>query len=137
MLLSALTIYKGKESKRKFSIKVGNGTVCNIKTSQIYFLSSTAGHKSNTQNISKKMNSLATRYIKQCSCSTTVAVLHHPSVLNIPTVLNIHTVDKYLTKAKLSYHASVTLTLDLLIISRYLVGCTFCTAHRITDEAST
>ena len=39
--------------------------------------------------ISKKLNSLATRYIKKwlgLTRSTTVAVIHHPSVLNIPVL---------------------------------------------------
>ena len=77
----------------------------------------------------KKMNSLASKYFKQwlgLSCSITVAVLHHSSVLNIPMV------DSYFIKAKLSYLASITLSTASLWVK---TSNSFCTAHRITDEA--
>ena len=57
--------------------------------------------------ISKKLNSLATRYIQKwlgLTHSTTVAVIHHPSVLNIPTI------EICSTSAKLNYLAAVTLS---------------------------
>ena len=56
--------------------------------------------------ISKKLNSFATRYIKKwlgLTNSTTVAVIHHPSVLNIPTL------ESYSISAKLNYLAAVIL----------------------------
>ena len=60
----------------------------------------------------KKANALATKCIKSwlglCR-STTVAVLHHPSVLNIPFL------DSYSTAAKLSYLSAVTVSEDPLI----------------------
>ena len=62
--------------------------------------------------ISKKLNSLATRYIKKwlgLTRSTTVNVIHHPSVLNILTL------ESCSTSAKLNYLAAVTLSPDRMI----------------------
>ena len=81
----------------------------------------------------KKMNSLATRYIKKwlgLSRSTTVAVIHHPSVLNIPTI------ESCSTKSKLSFLSAVTLSPDPLIkeISASALSRGFGHACGITDE---
>ena len=57
--------------------------------------------------VTRKLNSLATRYIKKwlgLSRSTTVAVIHHPSVLNIPAL------ESCSIPAKISYLATVTLS---------------------------
>ena len=62
--------------------------------------------------ISKKLNSLATRYIKEwlsLTRSTTVTVIHHPSVLSISTLENCS------TSAKLNYPAAVTLSPNLMM----------------------
>ena len=59
--------------------------------------------------ISKNLNSLATRYIKKwlgLTHSTTVAVIHHPSVFNILTL------ESCSTSAKQNYLAAVTLSPD-------------------------
>ena len=65
-----------------------------------------------TLSISKKLNSLAIRYLKKwldlCR-STTVAVNHSPAVLNIPTLEN------WSTSAKISYLAAVAVSPDPMI----------------------
>ena len=80
--------------------------------------------------ISKKLNSLATRYIKKwlgLTCSTTVAVIHYPSVLNIPTL------ESCSMSAKLNYLAAVTLSPDPMIaeISHFSLSSSFGNAHGI------
>ena len=82
--------------------------------------------------ISKKLNSLATRYIKKwlgLTCSTTVAVIHHPSVLNIPTIESCY------TSAKTNYLAAVTLSPDPMIaeISHFSLSSSFGHAYEISD----
>ena len=65
-----------------------------------------------TVSISKKLNSLATRYWKKwlgLFRSTTVAIIHHPAVLNIPTLEN------WSTSAKISHLAAVAVSPDLMI----------------------
>ena len=80
--------------------------------------------------ISKKLSSLATRYIKKwlgLTRSTTVAVIHHPSVFNIPTL------ESCSTSAKLNYLAAVTLSPDPMIaeISHFSLSSSFGHAHGI------
>ena len=84
--------------------------------------------------ISKKLNSLATRYIKKwlgLTRSTTVAVIHHPSVLNIPTL------ESCSTSAKLNYLAAVILSPDPMIaeISHFSLSNSIGHAHEISDLA--
>ena len=84
--------------------------------------------------ISKKLNSLATRYIKKwlgLTRSTTVTVIHHASVLNIPTL------ESCSTSAKLNYLAAVTLPPDPMIaeISHFSLSNNFSHAHGISDLA--
>ena len=84
--------------------------------------------------ITKKLNSLATRFVKRwlglCR-STTVAVIHHPSVLNIQTL------ESYSTSAKISYLAAVTISPDPMIkeISHIALSNNFGLAHGISDIA--
>ena len=84
--------------------------------------------------ITKKLNSMATRFVKSwlglCG-STTVAVIHHPSVLNIPTL------ESYSTSAKISYLAAVTVSPDPMIqeISHIALSSNFGLAHEIPDMA--
>ena len=84
--------------------------------------------------ITKKLNSMATRFMKRwlglCR-STTVAVIHHPSVLNIPRL------ESYSTSAKISYHAAVTISPDPMIqdISHIALSSNFGLAHEIPDMA--
>ena len=62
--------------------------------------------------ITKRLNSLATRFMKRwlgLCCSTTVVVIYHPSVLNISTLKS------YTTSTKISYLAAVTISLDPII----------------------
>ena len=82
--------------------------------------------------ISKKLNSLATRYIKKClglTRSTTEAIIHHPSVLNIPIL------ESCSTSAKLNYLAAMTPSLDSMIeeISHFSLSGSFGHAHGIFD----
>ena len=95
-------------------------------------------HSSSTSgisvSISKKLNSLATRYIKKwlgLTHSTTVAVIHHPSVLNIPTL------ESCSTSVKLNYLAAVTLSPDPMIaeISHFSLLSSFGHAHGISELA--
>ena len=84
--------------------------------------------------ILKKLNSLATRYIKKwldLTCFTIVAAIHHPSVLNIPTI------ESCSTSAKLNYLAAVTLSPDPMIaeISHISLSSSFGNAHGISDHA--
>ena len=84
--------------------------------------------------ISRKLNSLSTRYVKKwlglCR-STTVAVIHHPAVLNIPTL------ESCSTSAKISYLAAVTLSPDPVIeeISGIALSNNFGLAHGISQGA--
>ena len=60
----------------------------------------------------KKLNALATRLVKRwlgLTRSTTVTVLHHPSVLDIPYL------EDFSTKAKLTYLSAVTVSHDPLV----------------------
>ena len=82
--------------------------------------------------VTRKLNSLATRYIKKwlgLSRSTIVAVIHHPSVLNIPTL------ESCSTSAKISYLATVTLSSDPMIkkILRIALSSNFGHAHEISN----
>ena len=86
--------------------------------------------------VTRKLNSLATRYIKKwlgLSRSTTIAVIHHPSVLNIPTL------ESCSTSAKISYLATVTLSSDPIIVRkshvRISLSSNFGHAHEISDLA--
>ena len=84
--------------------------------------------------ITSKMNALATCYIKSwlglCH-STTVAVIHHPSILNIPAL------DSCFTSAKLSYLSPITLSPGPLIeqISHNTQSVPFGRAHGIAKSA--
>ena len=85
-----------------------------------------------TVSISRKLNLLATRYLKKwlglCR-STTVAVIHHPAVLNIPTLEN------WSTSAKISYLAAVAVSPDPMIqeIAGIALSNQFALAYGITD----
>ena len=60
----------------------------------------------------RKSNALATKFVKSwlgLTRSTSVAVIHHPSILNIPFLSD------YSTKAKLSFLSAVTTSKDPLI----------------------
>ena len=88
-----------------------------------------------TVSISKKLNSLATRYLKKwlglCH-STTVVVIHHPAVLNIITTL-----ENWSTSAKISYLAAVAVSPDPMIqeIAGIALSNQFALAFGITDMA--
>ena len=84
--------------------------------------------------ISDKLNLLATKYMKKwlgLTCSTTIAVIHHPSVLNIPTL------ESCSTSAKLNYLAAVTLSPDPMIaeISHFSLSSSFGHARGMSDLA--
>lgn len=82
--------------------------------------------------IIKKSNALASKFIKSwlgLTRSTTVAVIHHPSILNIPFL------EDYSSKAKLSFLAAVTISKDPLIeeISDLALSLSFRSAQGIRD----
>ena len=82
------------------------------------------------------MNAKATKFVKSwlgLTRSTSVAVLHHPTILDIPFLSDFN------TKAKLSYLSSVCLSPDPLIneISSIALSNSFMEEHGIPLEAKT
>ena len=82
------------------------------------------------------MNAKATKFVKSwlgLTWSTSVAVLHHPTILDIPFLSDFN------TKAKLSYLSSVCLSPDPLIneISSIALSNSFMEEHGIPLEAKT